>query len=146
MPSAAGPTIVLFLHPFCSCSDATFTELNQVLERRDPSRPAPVIDVLFVRYDPAWKPGEYWRDAEKLPGAHVRWDEDGKQARLFGATTSGFVLLYDARGQLRFHGGITGSRGHRGDNYGENRLLQALETPAGAPVLDLVSRVFGCAL
>jgi len=41
----------------------------------------------------------------------------------FGAETSGDVLLYDIHGAIAIQGGITGSRGHAGDNAGENTIL-----------------------
>ena len=52
-------------------------------------------------------------------------DDDGAEARRFGAETSGQTLLYDARGALAFSGGITGARGHAGDNAGRASLRRA---------------------
>jgi hypothetical protein len=73
-------------------------------------------------------------------------DDGGVEARRFGVKTSGTVLLYSALGRLLFHGGITGSRGHEGDNYGITRLAAALRGGAGDTAVPVVSRVFGCAL
>jgi hypothetical protein len=139
--SHTAPTIVLFAHPFCSCTAATLEELDKVVSGR---RPAPAVRVLFARSDPAWKPGELWRRAGQIADASVQWDEDGKEARLFGAQTSGLVLLYDTRGNLLFQGGITTSRGHSGDSYGAERLATALHS--GRPATGSPSQVFGCAL
>src|SRR5439155_986024 len=55
----------------------------------------------------------------------VHCDEAGREAQLFHAETSGDTVLYDAKGNLLFHGGMTISRGHSGDNPGRS-LLQTL--------------------
>ena len=61
----------------------------------------------------------------------------------FGAETSGYVLLYDTHGKLLFKGGITGSRGHAGDNAGESAIVALLE--GEKPVLTR-TKVYGCSL
>jgi hypothetical protein len=141
--SHVSPTILVFAHPFCSCTRATLEELDTVIgSRRFPNQP--LVEVLFARVDPGWKPGDSWRRALRIANATATWDEEGNEARIFGAGTSGFVLLYDARGLLLFEGGITGLRGHAGDNYGAERLAAALDS--GRPSPGSPSRVFGCAL
>jgi hypothetical protein len=142
--SRSAPTLLLFAHPFCSCTGATLEELDKILAKRRPGTPAPAIGILFSRSDPAWKPGDLWHRAAKIAGVSPQWDDDGKEARIFGTQTSGLVLLYDARGNLLFRGGITGSRGHTGDNYGADRLAAVLDS--GHPAPDSPSPVFGCAL
>jgi hypothetical protein len=78
-----------------------------------------------------------------LPGAKVIVDENEEITRKFGAETSGFVMLYDAEGKLRFHGGITSSRGHEGDSAGKNAIYKiVMERPND---LDS-SPVYGCPL
>jgi hypothetical protein len=59
-------------------------------------------------------------------GDHQR--SGGREAALCKATTSGETVVYDAAGKLRFHGGITGARGHIGDNAG----CSAIEVYANA--------------
>ena len=135
------PTIILFAHPMCSCTAATLEELDRIVTDR---QPAPAVRILFSRSDPAWQPNDLWRRAEKIRGASVQWDEEAREAKLFGAQTSGLVFSYDVRGNLLFQGGITASRGHSGDNYGAGRLGAALET--GRPAAGSPSQVFGCAL
>ena len=70
-------------------------------------------------------------------------DDAGTEAARFRAAASGFVVLYDGDGRLRFAGGLTSSRGHEGDSFGRRRILAVLsgQTPDrdDAPV-------FGCAL
>jgi len=84
-----------------------------------------------------------WRSATAIPSVTVHEDPDGAQARLFGAETSGDVLLYDMRGQLMFQGGITGSRGHVGDNAGESSIISFL---AGRETGLKKTPVYGCSL
>jgi hypothetical protein len=142
--SHTGLTILVFAHPFCSCTGATLEELDRVMASRKSRTPAPVIKVLFSRSDPAWKPGDLWGQAGKIPGASSAWDEEGKEARTFGARTSGLVFLYDSTGNLLFHGGITNSRGHAGNSYGAEQLTAALDS--GRAAVGSPSPVFGCAL
>ncbi len=73
----------------------------------------------------------------------VRRDDAGSEARRFGVETSGQTLLYDRRGTLIFSGGITGSRGHAGDNAGEAALVDLLTHGAAD---RHGSNVFGCPL
>jgi hypothetical protein len=73
-----------------------------------------------------WEKTDLWKAAAAIPGVTVSSDLDGQAARLFGATTSGYVALYDTRGELVFHGGITGSRGHTGANRGSSAVLDYL--------------------
>jgi hypothetical protein len=81
--------------------------------------------------------------AAAVLGASVVDDPNETEAHRFHAHTSGTTLLYDAAGHLRFAGGITGSRGHEGENIGEARLLALL---ADRPTDRAESPVFGCGL
>ena len=145
------PQLLVFVHPECSCSIATLDELARVTPQAKIFPHRLVTDILFYRTE-GLRSGEgknqsessrLWNIAKSLPGARVRWDDGGRETQRFGAQTSGFALLYGAQGQLLFHGGVTGSRGHEGDNAGLDRLVTALYSgrPASSPSL-----VFGCAL
>jgi len=141
----ARPQLLVFVHPFCPCSAATLEELERMTARRTRTSVQPQMTVLFVRPRGAkgWRSAGLWDTARQLAGAHVMWDEDGQEAHRFGALTSGDILLYEAHGILLFHGGVTGSRGHAGDNYGADELTLALDSgrPVRAPQM-----VFGCSL
>jgi hypothetical protein len=52
-------------------------------------------------------------------------------------------VLYDARGQLVFRGGITSARGHAGDNYGADAVAEFVNTGVRSRSL---TPVFGCSL
>lgn len=137
------PTLVMFAHPKCPCTRASLEELNRLLAQSH-GAVAPHV-VFFTPENDAdeWTKGGLWESAHTIPGVMVETDPAGAKAQLFGAETSGYVVLYDSHGALRFHGGITASRGHAGDNTGENAILALL---AAHDTSTRQSRVFGCAL
>lgn len=136
------PSLVLIAHPKCVCTRASLGELALLLTHC-PGRAAAAV--IFVRphgTSPEWNETDLRRSAEEIPGVTVLTDEGGREAALFGASTSGQVLLYDGAGRLQFSGGITDGRGHSGDNPGRTaveHLLQGRPGPSTSPV-------FGCAL
>jgi hypothetical protein len=111
-----GWTVVMFVHPDCPCTPASLAELA-VLARHPRAR------VTIV-------------------GDGVTADPDGVEARRFGAATSGHLVVYGEDGRLAFAGGITGSRGHRGDNTGRRAVERILDGEPASPTHD----VFGCGL
>jgi hypothetical protein len=139
------PTLVMFAHPQCPCTRASIGELAVLMAH---SQDLARVYVEFIRPEgsgPDWLHTDLWRSAEEIPGVLVRADERGREAGYFQATTSGRVVLYDARGKLLFTGGITSSRGHDGDSAGLSALMKLLhheatstrETPAfGCSLLD----------
>jgi hypothetical protein len=138
------PELLVFVHPFCSCTVATIGELAKISARQKTGTAQPAITVLFFRPPNAkWVAASLWNKALELPGGRPIWDDGGREAARFGALTSGYTLLYNSAGDLLFHGGVTGSRGHAGDNYGLDQLLASLNSglPSRRP-----SQVFGCAL
>ena len=138
------PTLLVFAHPFCGCTAATLGELARISARRSAKSPQPAITILFARpKGSGWRTSPLWDNARRLAGANIIWDEEGREASRFGVRTSGEVLLYDRHGDLLFHGGVTGSRGHAGDNDGADRLMAALDSGQPAKTAHLV---FGCAL
>jgi hypothetical protein len=137
------PTLVLFVHPQCSCSYATINELDRLQARvRDRARTYIVMLAPFgARQD--WVQSPLYTAAASIEGVTMIDDARGDEARRFGAATSGQALLYDETGRLRFSGGITGSRGHEGDNAGRSTLEALLMTQHAERDSTFV---FGCAL
>ena len=136
-------TLVMFVHPQCPCSRASIAELNRIMAKC-PNRLA--VHIYFFRpnnYGDDWVKTDLWRAAAAIPGVSVHEDIDGAQANLFGAETSGYVLLYDTHAKLIFSGGITGSRGHAGDNAGEDTIVSLAD---GQAVSLTQTSVFGCSL
>jgi hypothetical protein len=139
--TSARHRLFMFLHPRCPCSVASVNELARIM-----SRCAAQLDatIYFVRPEsqPAdWESGTLWNSASSIPGVNVKSDVGGSVAGQLHANTSGEVFVYDCRGQLRFHGGITAARGHAGDNLGESAVIAiALEGNSDVEC----SPVFGC--
>jgi hypothetical protein len=136
-------TLVMFVHPRCPCTRASVEELNRLLAQRSGQVVAHVFFFKPKDFSTNWMQTDLWRSAMAIPGVAVHEDSDGAEARLFGAETSGYVLLYDPHGQLQFNGGITGGRGHAGDNAGENAVSSLL---AGQAVSSRQTQVYGCSL
>jgi hypothetical protein len=93
------------------------------------SRGRVATHVLFLRPPRVgldWVQTDLWRSAQALRDVDVKCDDEGIEAQRFGAETSGFTVLYDTEGRLRFQGGITSGRGHAGDNVGRDKLLAIL--------------------
>jgi hypothetical protein len=137
------PTLVLLAHPQCSCTRATLGELTEALAR---AKSLPKTYVVFLKpssMPDGWEKTDLWNTASALPNVTVIADEDGREADRFGAVTSGQTFLYDARGALLFSGGITGSRGHAGDNAGRASIVALLNQ---APAVRPSTNVFGCSL
>jgi hypothetical protein len=139
--------LVMFLHPLCPCSRASVEELGRLIALC----PASNARVLMARPEGLAEEqvhGELWRAVEQIKGVKVEMDAHGVAERL-GVWTSGQVMVWDAAGRLRFSGGITGSRGHEGDNAGLTAAIRAVRGESdGAETLDQPARtaVFGCEL
>jgi hypothetical protein len=141
--AADRPTLVFLAHPQCVCTRASLGELAEALARAG-SRPRTYV--VFLKpssFADGWEKTGLWEAAAALPDTTVLRDDDGREARRFGAATSGQTMLYDANGTLLFSGGITAARGHAGDNGGRTAvvsLLDHLETH------HRTTNVFGCSL
>ncbi len=137
------PTLLMFVQPNCPCSMASVGELSLLMTH---CRGRVNARVLFLK--PASQSANLvltglWQAAAAIPGLALDLDRNGREARLFGAQTSGEVVLYDDQGRLRFEGGLTLSRGHPGFNPGRG-ALEALLHDKPPPVTQ--TPVFGCRL
>jgi len=145
-PRAKGrPTLVMLAHPRCPCTRASLGELSVLMEHARGQLDARVLFLQPEGTSSDWTQGPLWRAAAAIPGVTVLVDTGGEQARGFGVATSGHSLLYDAAGRLRFSGGLTGARGHRGDNPGRD-AVEALLREAGGVGGSSEHAVYGCAL
>jgi hypothetical protein len=90
-----------------------------------------------------WADSDLWRIATGIPGVKAVRDESGRETKIFHAAVSGETFLYDPNGKLRFHGGITGARGHEGDNAGLSAIEDIVNTGSSAVG---GTPVFGCSL
>jgi hypothetical protein len=137
------PVLVMFIHPHCPCSRATLGELEILLSHCKGKLEARLWFFLPETEPAAWAQSDLWATATRLPNTSLNLDPGGTEQRRFGARVSGEAFLFLPDGTLAFHGGITGGRGHAGDNAGraavEWILLHGGQTTATAPV-------YGCEL
>lgn len=130
--SERGATLIVFAHPHCPCTRASLGELEKIVARSGSNVMTSVIFLKPVGSDDSWNRTDLVQTAAAIPGVHVVHDLDGAEARRFGATTSGQTLLFNARGELLFNGGITSARGHAGDNAGRSAIESCLANRAPA--------------
>jgi hypothetical protein len=135
-------TLVMFVHPLCACTRASLIELREALDEVD--HPPAVWIVLLSPRGIA----KDWNEhidaiAQRIPEATIVTDLEGSTADQFGASTSGHVVVYDPEGKLTFSGGITGARGHIGDNDSRRDLIAALR---GGDDHGREHPIFGCGL
>lgn len=141
-------TVVVFIHPRCSSTQAVLRELERDLAEaaRAPGRARPDVHVLVV--NPEGAHGEHvrgalWRQADAIPGVDPR-EDDAREARRFGATHSGHVLAFDESGKLAYSGGITPARGIEGESPARRAFVEALLAPRTHAAVHWP--VFGCEL
>jgi hypothetical protein len=148
-PEAAGleratdrPTLLMFIHPECPCTRASIEELALIVDRSDVRARALVV-VMTSEAAAAPVSTATVDRARMLPGVEVVFDPGGVEAARFGAETSGHVLVFSPNGERLYTGGVTGSRGHQGDNFGRAQVLALLTTGAKGAA---AAHVYGCAL
>jgi len=136
-------TAIVFVHPRCSCTQATLAELQVLMTRAQARLQTTVVAVVPANPDRAWTSSSLAQEAATISGVTVQMDRGGLEARRFAALTSGFSVVYDPRGELRFAGGITGARGLAGENPGLAAMEDLVEqNRAGRSKAS----VFGCEL
>src|SRR5215469_6390627 len=142
---AGRPQLVMFAHPKCPCTEASIGELNALAaEAKDKFQ----ATVCFYEPDSnadSWTNTANVHSARSIPGVRVVFDKDGKLAQQFGAQTSGHTVLYSPNGKLLFSGGLTGSRGHLGDNPGFESVLKLINE-GNASSTRTTAKVYGCEL
>lgn len=120
-------TLLMFVHPLCVCTRASVSELREAIDAMDRSVAVWIV-VLSLRGIANDLEARIADIARRIPEATIVRDNDGRAANTFGAATSGHVVVYDRDGRLVFSGGITGSRGHVGNNDGRRDLIAALRS------------------
>ena len=142
-PNANLPICLMFIHPHCPCTRASLREMERIMTRCHDKLDFRVVLVIPAGLPDGWEKTDLWDQAAACPGVELIRDPGGVEAAIFGARTSGQALLYSPSGELLFSGGITGGRGHDGDNIGRHAVISFVEkgraNREAAPV-------FGCAL
>jgi len=134
--------LLMFAHPDCPCTRASVGELGQLMAQAGGRVSAWVVFESPPNTAVATQHSDLWTSARVIPRVSVTLD-DGREMRRFGAAVSGQTLIYDTHGRLVFSGGITGARGHWGDNTGLSSALAAVINPG---FRSFRAPVFGCAL
>lgn len=136
-------TLIMFIHPKCPCSSASLTELSRLVTRCNEK--AKVYAVFFQpeKGPDDWCRTRHWVRACGIPWTTVIADRGGAIAKLFNAHTSGEAFVYDAKGNLVFSGGITGARGHEGDNQGLDSVVAIVRDGTSSCPR---TKAFGCGL
>ena len=86
-------TLVIFLHPRCPCSRASIEELDRLLAHVDG---LVTVDAVFLKPQGVsgdWEVTDLWRRAGSIPHVHLTRDDEGIEAGVFDAATSGQVVL-----------------------------------------------------
>jgi hypothetical protein len=137
------PTLLVFIHPHCPCSNATLSELERLLA----DVKVPLSTVLLLGCPESerntWTQSPLAKRCRLMSNASVVIDLNGELATHFNATTSGDCLLYSKEGALQFHGGITSGRGHEGESLGRVAIRKRL---SGRDSGYQQTPVFGCEL
>jgi len=136
------PMLVMLIHPQCSCTRASLSELEAVIEKSPRTLRTYVVVYRPHQAKPGWEKTDIYEAATRLRGTHVVIDDDGREAKRFGTFTSGQTFLYDAGGHLRFEGGITMLRGHAGLNSGRADVIHL----ANGKAAKETHPVFGCSI
>jgi hypothetical protein len=144
-PATNKPQLVMFAHPRCPCTKASLGELARLMAKANSQFQATVLFYQPGNRSGEWSRTELTKEARAIPGVRVLFDLEGKLTRRFGAETSGHTVVYDCDGKLLFSGGITGSRGHLGDNAGFDAVLKLVRKESG-PGEPRTTSVFGCGI
>src|SRR5687768_15557289 len=136
-------TLIMLTHPHCPCTRASIGELARLMAQAQGRVTAYVLFLKPADSSEDWEKTDLWQSAASIPGVDVVVDDEGFEAARFHAVTSGQTVLYDAEGHLLFSGGITGSRGHAGDNAGLSAIVSLLNTGESERAETVV---FGCPL
>jgi hypothetical protein len=141
--NANGFSLVIAVHPKCSCTRASVAELNKLMLAWDGKVHAIALVAKPFEVSDLWSETDVTARLREIPDVTVVRDLGGAKAAAFGAQNSGQTLLYDAAGQLVFAGGITAFRGHEGPSIGGEALKQIV---AGQAAARRDTKVFGCSL
>ena len=123
-PSAGRFALLFFAHPRCPCTRAGLADLSWALARSQGKVDAFAVFVLPEGAPAGWERTPLWDIAGSIPGVRPVSDLGGEEATRFRVATSGQTLLFDPHGTLVFSGGITGGRGHSGDNPARRALVE----------------------
>lgn len=136
-------TLVMIVHPHCSCSHASIGELARLMADAGGELIAHVVFARPEGVPEGWERTGLWKRAKIIPGVRVWADEGAAEASRFGARTSGQTCVYDPEGTLCFSGGLTPSRAHEGNSIGRDAILALAR---GTEPATRESAAYGCSI
>lgn len=142
-PIAGAGTIVMFVHPRCSCSQASVSELERLVGQIPERTATYVVCVVPPNVEAGWLDTPLVSRLKSLAGIVVLDDINGELLSAFDAKTSGETFVYDKNTNRIFHGGITRSRGHEGTSAGRVAVAALL---GGRTQNSCTTPIFGCPL
>lgn len=142
-PDQELPTLLVFIHPKCPCTQATLIELEKLLAETNGKVRCNILLCCPSRLIPEWISSSLVERCCSIEGVIVDIDMNGALATTFNATSSGLCLLYSTAGELQFHGGLTSERGHIGESIGRDAIRKILRNDVSYVEC---SPVFGCEL
>jgi hypothetical protein len=135
--------LVMLVHPDCPCSEASLSELERLLAQLHGKLTGFVVFGRPASKEEDVQTTKLWKRASAIPDVTTLYDAGSREIERFRGEVSGYTMLYDPSGRLMFHGGITGARGHEGDNAGRDSVIRLV---GGESHEEATSPVFGCSL
>jgi len=138
--SSGRGTILMAIHPRCSCTKASLEGLRSFTEAATDPVDVVCLATIPEGADSDWTEGPNCQLARSIPGVTLILDPDGRIAAMHGLNTSGEVAAFDRDGKGFFTGGLTPGRG-----LAPSRNVVATLLDSSRPEGDSTP-VFGCAL
>ena len=135
--------VVMLAHPRCPCTRASLDELAQLLSHCEVPMTAHILFWTPSDAGHEWQQTELWKMALAIPDVQAHVDENGDEARRFGATTSGHVIVFQGDGTRIFSGGLTKARGKAGNGNTASAINNLIKQKTS---LSTDLPVFGCPL
>jgi hypothetical protein len=137
--------------------DKLLRHLRHMQLASDPGRIDAVVYCVCPPEAPAdWVADDYLESLRQSLSAEVCLDQKGLQARAWGANTSGYLIVTDPHGQVRFRGGLTRGRSQTEAGPAYDWIIEmisahepknsASSAATATPPLPLTAPVFGCPL
>ncbi len=84
-PAHDHATLVMLAHPHCPCTRASIGELASIMAHCQGRLGAYVLFLKPDGFSDDWEKSDLWQSAATIPGVTVIPDDDGNEARRFGA-------------------------------------------------------------
>lgn len=136
------PTLILFLHPKCTCSKASVEEIKIIKSsiKKEFKLIAVVQTASLKLTDELEKLKE---ELSTLPHSTIVNDSYSFETNLFSVKTSGQIYIYSSFGELIYTGGSTSSRGTSSPSELRRTIASILETNK-KPHQLITKSIYGC--